>query len=162
MDAAPVELTADPRFARRIRRLAATSLVALGLIWVLAVTTLEAGPAVDVALAAGWVLMPAVLFASLARPRLRYGLVVPASLVGAALLAICVYWLPDRQPAAAGWLLITIGVAMGGGLGLWFWYRLAPVPAALDDPFSTGRWVLVGTHIGLIVLGIALAGTSLV
>ena len=38
----PVELTADRRITRRVKRLAAVSAVALGLIWVLAVATLEA------------------------------------------------------------------------------------------------------------------------
>ena len=50
----PVELTADRRITRRVKRLAATSSVALGLIWALAVTTLEAPAPVDAALAAGW------------------------------------------------------------------------------------------------------------
>jgi hypothetical protein len=159
---APIEMTADPRFAPRVKRLATTSLVALGLIWALAVVTLEAPPLVEAALAAGWVLMPTTLFASLARPRLRYGLVVPSTLVGVGLLAVSIGWLPADPIAAAGWLMMTAGVLMGGVLGLWFWYRLAPVPLRLDDPFSRGRWVLVWVHVALIVVGLMLASFTLV
>ena len=137
------------------------SAVALGLIWALVVTTLEAPLAVDVVFAAGWLLMPSTLVASLQRPRLRYALVVPASLVSVALLAVCIGWLPANPVAAAGWLLVTAGVALGGGLGLWFWYRFLPVPAPLDDPFSTGRWALVGVHVALVVIGFGLAAVAL-
>jgi hypothetical protein len=157
----PIELSADPRFAPRVKRLAATSLVALGLIWALAVATLDAPPLLVTALAAGWVLMPATLFASLARPRLRYALVVPASLVGVGLLAIAAWWLPADPVAGTGWLLMTAGVLFGGILGIWVWLRLLPVPPVLDDPFSRGRWAMIAIHIALIVVGLALASTSL-
>lgn len=157
----PVELSPDRRFERRVKRLAAVSAVALGLIWALVVTTVAAPPPVDAAFAAGWLLMPSTLVASLRYPRLRYGLVVPASLVSIGLLAVCVGWLPAEPTIALGWILITAGVALGGGLGLWFWYRLLPVPARLDDPFSTGRWALVGAHIALIVAGFGLAVQAL-
>jgi hypothetical protein len=46
-------------------------------------------------------------------------------------------------------------------LGLWFWYRLLPVPASLDDPFSPGRWTLIAVHIAAIVVGVVLASTQL-
>jgi hypothetical protein len=95
--------------ARRVRRLGLVSLVALGIVCGLAVTTLKAPLLVESALLAGWALMPAVLFASLAWPMLRLGLTLPATLVTLGLLAITV-----------GWLL---------------WYRLLPVPAALTHPF---------------------------
>lgn len=157
----PVELTADRRFERRIRRLAVVSAVALGLLWTLAVTTLDAPPAVGVALAGGWLLMPSTLVASLLVPRLRYALVVPASMVSLGLLAVCVGWLPTDSTVASGWLLMTAGVALGGGLGLWLWYRLLPVPARLDDPFSRGRWALIATHVGLVVVGFPLAAKAL-
>jgi hypothetical protein len=157
----PVEMTADRRFARRVKRLGWTSLVALGIIWLLAVATLSAPPVLLVSLAAGWVLMPAVLFTSLAWPRLRLALPVPASLVGIALLAISAFWLPSQPLAAVGWLLIITGVALGGVLGLWFWFRLVPVPASLDDPYAEGRWALIAVHVGLIVVGVALAATGL-
>ena len=160
-DAIPIELTRDPRFERRVRRLAVVSAVALGLIWALVVSTLEAPLAVDAVFAAGWLLMPSTLVASLARPGLRYGLVVPASLVSLGLLAVCFGWLPTDPTVAAGWLLMTIGVALGGGLGLWLWYRLLPVPAGLDDPFSSGRWALIGVHIALVVAGLGLAARAL-
>jgi hypothetical protein len=140
-----------------VSRLAAVSVVGLGLIFALAVTTLEAPWPLDAALALGWALMPALLAASLRRPRLRYALVVPSLLAGAPLLAVCVAWLPAADVAAAGWLLLTGGILLGGLLGLWFWFRALPVPQALDDPFSPGRWTLVGIHVGLIVAGLALA-----
>jgi hypothetical protein len=147
--------------AARVKRLGFVSIVALGLIWAMAVVSLDAPPLVDGALAAGWVLMPLVLFASLAQPRLRYGLLLPGSLVGLGLLAICVGWLPAEATAAAGWLSITAGVLLGSVLGLWFWYRLLPVPAALDDPYAGGRWALIGGHVALIVMGLGLAATAL-
>jgi hypothetical protein len=113
------------------------------------------------ALIAGWILMPLTLFASLVRPRLRYALVVPASLVTIALLAIVAAWPPASRVATAGWMLMTTGIAMGGALGIWFWFRLLPVPPALDHPFSRARWTLVGIHVALIVAGILLAATPL-
>ncbi len=137
------------------------SAVALGLIWALAVATLEAPWPVDVALAAGWLLMPSTLVASLRHARLRYALVAPASLVSIALLAVCIGWPPVGRTVALGWLLMTVGVAVGGGLGLWFWYRLLPVPARLDDPFSTARWALIGLHVSAVVIGFVLAAQAL-
>lgn len=160
--ATPVELSADPRFAGRVRRLAATAVVALGLIWALATTTLEAPPLVVVMLAVGWVSMPAILITSLAHPRLRYALVVPSTLVGSGLLAISAGWLPANAIAAAGWLLMTVGILLGGLLGLWFWFRLVPVPEGLDDPFSRGRIALIGIHVALIVAGVSLAALALI
>ena len=158
----PVELSADAAFAHRVRRLGLVSLVALGAVWGLAVTTLDAPAIVDGALLAGWALMPAILFASLARPMLRLGLALPATLVSIGLLAIVVGWLPASPAAAVGWMLILAGVALGGGMGLWLWYRLLPVPAALSDPFSPARWTLIGLHVALIVVGLVLAATPLV
>lgn len=158
----PVELSADARMAGRIKRLGFVSLVALGLIWTLAIASLDAPMVVTGALAAGWALMPTILFASLSRPRLRYGLVLPGSLVGFGLLAICFWWLPADPLAAAGWLSITVGVSMGSALGLWFWFRLLPVPAGLDDPYSTGRLGLIWVHVALIVGGLGLAATVLI
>ncbi len=156
-----VELSRDPRFARRVKRLALVASVALGLIWALAASTLVAPPIVGVMLAAGWILMPTVLAASLATPILRYALVVPATLVSAGLLAICAWWLPAAIVPATGWLLLTAGIALGGMLGLWFWFRLLPVPAALDDPFAPGRIALIQAHVGLVVVGGLLAALGL-
>jgi hypothetical protein len=157
----PVELSADRGMARRVQRLGYVSLVALGLIWWLALATLEVPWWVAMALASGWALMPLVLFGSLPRPRLRYALVLPGSLVSVGLLAICAWFLPASGLAAAGWVFITAGVLLGGLLGLWFWYRLVPVPAALDDPYSPGRWGLIGLHVALIVVGWGSAATAL-
>ncbi len=159
--ARPIELSADRRFAGRVRRLAATAVVALGLIWALAITTLDAPPLVGLALAGGWLLMPTILFASLTWPVTRYALVVPASLVGLALLAIMWAWLPDHPLAAAGWRMVTAGILLGGWMGLWLWYRLLPVPQQLDDPFSPARLSLIGVHVALIVMGILLAALPL-
>ena len=162
--AGPVELGADSRFAGRIRRLARTALVALGLIWALAVLTLGAPAPVAAALLAGWISMPLLLWLSLDRPRLRYALVVPSGLVGGALLALRPTAAPTVALARFGWLLLTAGIWLGGGLGVWFWFRPRwlplPVPAALDDPFSAGRWLLVGLHVGLVVVGMALAAVG--
>ena len=156
-----VEMTADSRFGVRVIRLAATSVIALGLIWGFAFTTLDAPAFIGIALAAGWVLMPALLMVSLRWPVARYGLALPSTLVGFGLVAICLTALPpDWGAARIGWLMTNAGVLMGGALGLWFWFRLAPVPRFLDDPFGPGRWVLVAVHIALIVIGLALIGLS--
>jgi hypothetical protein len=159
--AVPVELTADRRVRGRVMRLAAVSLVALGLVTGLAAVTLDAPPAVMASLAAGWILMPTALAWSLRELRARYLLVVPSSLVTVGLLAICVGWMPPAAPAAAGWLLMTAGVGLGGALGLWLWFRLLPVPAALDDPLAPGRWALIAVHVALVVVGWTLAATAL-
>lgn len=158
---APVELSTDRRFAGRVRRLARTALIALGVIWALATASLDAPPLVDAGLAAGWASMPAILMGSLQRPRLRYALVLPSTLVGVPLLVISAAFLPISPMAAAGWLLITAGVLLGGVMGLWFWFRLLPVPAALDHPFAPARLGLIRAHIALIVVGIGLAATAL-
>lgn len=156
----PVELTDDRRVASRVRRLAATSVVALGLIWALAAMTLQAPAPVLAALAAGWILMPACLAASLRRPGLRYLLVLPSTLVGVALTAIAVAWRPPDPMASLGWILMAIGVLLGGAMGLWFWFRVMPVPRSLDDPFSTRRWAIIALHVGLVVAGLVLVLAS--
>ena len=156
----PVELTDDTRMRGRVARLALVSLVALGLVVGLAATTLDAPTAVLAALGLGWVLMPIVLAWSLRDPRTRYLLVVPSSLVVVGLLAICAAWLPAGTPAAAGWVILTAGVGLGAALGLWLWFRILPVPPALDDPLAGGRWGLVGIHVTLVVIGWLLAATA--
>ena len=157
-----VEMTRDARFGVRVIRLAATSVVALGLIWGFQFATLQTPAFVGICLAAGWALMPVLLTASLRWPVLRYGLALPSTLVGVGLIAICLTALPPNwETARVGWLMTTAGVLMGGFLGLWFWFRLAPAPRFLDDPFSPGRWTLVAVHIVLIVVGLALTGFSL-
>ncbi len=157
-----VEMTRDSRFGVRVIRLAATSVVALGLIWGFQFATLQTPAFVGICLAAGWALMPVLLTASLRWPVVRYGLALPSTLVGVGLIAICLTALPpDWEAARVGWLMTTAGVLMGGFLGLWFWFRLAPAPRFLDDPFSPGRWTLVAVHIVLIVVGLALTGFSL-
>jgi hypothetical protein len=157
----PIELTDDARIERRVMRLSATSIVALGLVWALASATLSVPDPVSLALVTGWILMPITLLSSLSSPRARYLLVVPATLEGLALVTICLAALPAAAVPAAGWLLVTAGVALGGLLGLWFWYRVAPVPASLDDPYAPGRWALIAIHIGLVVVGLSMAATAL-
>jgi len=159
--AVPVELTGDQHIRHRVLRLAAVSLVALGLVCGLGAATLEAPPAILASLALGWVLMPTVLAWSLREQQARYLLVVPSSLVTLGLLAICVGWMPASALASTGWMLMTIGVGLGGVLGLWLWFRVVPVPAALDDPLAPGRWALIAVHVGLVVIGWALAATAL-
>lgn len=156
----PVELTGDAAFSRRIIRLAVTSSIALGLVWWLAIVTLDAHPGVNASLALGWLLMPTILFLSLRRPRLRYALAIPSALVGVPLLIICASNLPDGQVARTGWLVLTAGILSGGLLGVWFWFRWLPVPASLHAPFSPGRWALVGLHVALVVSGLLLVGAS--
>lgn len=153
----PVELSADPRFQRRVGRLAVVSTVALGLIWALAMMTVDAPVLLEATLFLGWITMPTLLVVSLGSPRIRYALVIPATLVALGLLGVCLAWSPPSTVATTGWWLMTSGVAFGGVLGLWFWYRLLPVPAGLDDPFSRGRWALIGGHVAAVVIGFALA-----
>jgi hypothetical protein len=157
-------MSADPRFTGRVIRLTATSAVALGLIFLLwAVTTPVTTPGIaiiGVGLGAGWVLMPSLLALSLWRPVIRYGLVAPATMVSLALVAISLWGQPKTPVAEAGWLLISGGVLLGGALGAWFWFRWLPVPRSLHDPFAPGRWVLIGVHVGMIIVGIGLVGLS--
>jgi hypothetical protein len=155
-----VELTDDAAFAGRVRRLARVSSVALGAIVLLAWRNLEVPWLVMAALIAGWCTMPAVLSVSVNRPRSRYLLMVPAGLVSGALLAVSVAYLPSDAAAQAGWLLITAGVLMGATLGMWFWYRMLPVPARFEDPFGNGRMALIRAHIGLVVSGMVLVAVS--
>ncbi len=150
----PLELTADPRMQRRVQRLTVVSLVALGAIAVLAALG-GASWFITGLLVAGWVLMPSVLAWSLARPMARYLLVVPATLVSLALLALSLGWAQGASGTQVGWLLITAGVLLGGTLGLWTWYRVLPVPPALDDPVAPGRWALIGVHVALVLVGLA-------
>ena len=147
-----VEMTADPRFAGRVRRLMKVSSVALGVISLLAVTTTDVGWGVVALLAAGWISMPTVLAASLNKPRVRYLLIVPASLVSLGLLVTAATF-DGSALAALGWWLMASGVWLGAVLGGWFWFRWAPVPASLDHPFSTARWSLITAHVALIVSG---------
>jgi len=153
-------MSGDRQFARRVRRLAITSAIALGLVWRLAATTLDAHPLVEGGLAGGWLLMPSILGLSLRWPRLRYALVVPSVLVSVALLAICAAARPVNSAAGNGWLLITAGVLLGGVLGMWFWFRWMPVPGWLAHPFSRGRWVLIAIHVSLIVVGLAVVSAA--
>jgi hypothetical protein len=133
----------------------------LGLVWVLAATTTDAPAIVGATLAAGWLIQPALLWFSLRHPRARYGLIVPSSLVGAALLALVVWWLPDSRIAAAGWFALTAGILLGGLLGGWLWYRWVPVPQPLRDPFAPSRWALVAVHAGLVAVGLLLVTASI-
>ena len=149
---AGIEMTSDARFAARIRRLIAVSSLALGVISLLALTATEAGWVSVALLTTGWITMPTVLAASLQRPRFRYLLTVPASLVSLGLLVTAATF-DGPAVAALGWWLMTAGAWLGAALGGWFWFRWVPVPAPLDDPFSIARWSLVATHVALVVSG---------
>lgn len=154
---AGIEMSGDPVFLPRVRRLARVSAVVLGIIWFLAIRTTEPhGAAIDGALLAGWVLMPTVLWISIHRPEIRPLVFLPSALVTVGLVALCLTALPDNEVARGGWLLITGGILFGGVLGGWFWFRWFPVPASLDDPFSSPRWALIGAHVAMIVAGVAL------
>lgn len=151
-----VELSPDPAFAHRVRRLAVVSAIALGLLWWLARAMPGVPRAVPLALLGGWILMPLTLAASLRWAPVRVLVALPATLVGGALVAISFLALPRGGVARAGWITITAGVLLGGFLGAWFWYRWLPVPASLDDPFARGRKALIGVHAALIVIGLLL------
>ena len=153
-----VEVTADRAFAQRVARLSIVSALMVGAIWAAARASGPVHPAIAYLLASGWILMPIVLSASLRWPRLRYALVAPATLItiGVAATFATVGSLDAR--ATAGWALVTSGVVLGDVLGVWFWFRLFPVPSALDDPFSRGRWALVGLHVALVVSGLVVLG----
>lgn len=146
----PIEMSTDSRFERRLRRLVLVSLVFLGVIAYLAWSKGDAGPLTLVFLISGWILMPTLLHISVAKPRWRYLLAIPAMLVIVGLLRTTL----DAGAAAFGWWLITAGIAFGGTLGGWFWYRWVPVPSRLDNPFSPGRWALVTIHVGMVIAGI--------
>ncbi len=156
----PVELTEDPRIRRRVRRLAVVSALALGLIWGLAVATTAAPVWVDVTLFAGWLSMPLVAGGEPPRRPVRYGLVVPSVLVSLGLLAIVIAGSSPGGLAGLGWLLILVGVLLGGLMGLWFWFRVVPVPVVLDAPDAAARWAIIAVHVGLIVVGIVARGLS--
>jgi hypothetical protein len=153
-----VELTADPLFARRVRRLAATSAVALGAIWLLAVTAVAAPPGANLSLLAGWILMPSILWLSLRRPMVRQALVVPSALVTLGLVAICLA--PLSPVARVGWSVLLGGILLGDLLGLWFWFRALPVPTALEEPFGRARWAFIAAHVGLVVAGVSIVGIA--
>lgn len=158
---AGVEMSADPVFRPRVRRLAGVSSVALGVIWLLAVETTEPhSGAIDGALLAGWIMMPTVLWTSLRHPPVRPWVFLPSALVTVGLLAVCLNALPADSSVRLGWLLVTGGILFGGLLGGWFWFRWLPVPESLDAPFSPGRWALVGAHVLMIVAGIGLVATG--
>ena len=156
----PVELTDDPRFAGRVRRQALVGAVTLGLTWLLAVASEPIGPLSQWLLLLGWPLTVAVLLLSLRQPRLRYLGAVPGTLVSTGLFLISFNSGID-QPEAAGWWLITAGIVLGVGLSVWFWFRWLPVPAALNDPFSPGRWALIGLHATLVVAGLIVVSAAL-
>ncbi len=158
----PTELSSNQRFTARVTRLVMISAVALGVIWVLATATDGIAGWILAALFAGWLAMPTVLALSLFRPKLRYLLVVPATLVTIGLTGICLTALPPSGPGRVGWPILTAGTLIGASLGGWFWYRWLPVPHALDAPFSPGRWLLVTIHAGLVVVGAALVLAGLV
>jgi hypothetical protein len=155
-----VELSSDVAFSKRVIRLGLTSVVALGAIYVMARSTAGASRITGASLASGWLLMPSILFLSLWFPAVRYALVIPATLVTVPLMVITALALQAGSADAIGWLLITVGVLLGGLLGMWFWFRWIPVPRSLDDPFSRGRWLLIGAHVMLIVTGLIVVGAK--
>jgi hypothetical protein len=153
-------MTDDPRVADRVRRQALNGAVVLGLVWAAAAASEPVGPVPQWLLLVGWPLMVTVLLLSLREPRLRYLVVVPATLIAGALLAIS-FNNGIGQPEAAGWWLLTAGIVLGIVLGAWFWFRWLPVPAALDDPFSPGRWALIAVHAALVLVGLVVVAGSL-
>ncbi|MCC6312707.1 MAG: hypothetical protein IT337_01740 [Thermomicrobiales bacterium] len=152
-----IELSANARFTGRVRRLAGVAAVALGVVWWLAATDAAAPRWAATALLMGWWSMTPLLMMSLLRPSLRLLLVVPSTLVTLGLLGMLPGAFAAGELAAVGWASLFAGIVLGDLLGLWFWLRLAPVPAALEHPFSRGRWALIVVHVACILVGIALA-----
>ena len=148
---AGVELTTDASFTRRVRRLVWISLVALGLITTLAVQS-EAAAWMVALMVVGWALMPSLLWFSIQRPKLRYGLVVPATCFSVAVVGMAV---ASQGAAAVGWRLIASGLLVGGADGMWFWMRWLPVPPRFNDPYGSPRLTLIGIHVTLLVAGLA-------
>ena len=152
---APVEMTTDPGFVKRVNRLVAISATALGLIFFLAVATTDAGWMAYGLLLTGWVSMPTLLARSVTRPAWRYLLTIPASLTTVGVMIVALGY-DGSVLATLGWWSIAAGLGVGGTLGAWFWYRWMPVPRIFDRPFSAGRWALIATHAGLVLLGVGL------
>ena len=147
---------------RRVKRLTAVSLVALGLVTGLGLATLEAPAAVFALLALGWVLMPAVLASSLRDPAAP----LPARRAG----------IPgDARPArdlhrvAAGPAGGRRGLAADDGrhrcwAGPWACgsgIGSCPCPAPLTIPCPGDAGLLIAVHVGLVVVGWGLAATAL-
>ncbi len=143
----------------RVRRLAVTSAWALGVIWLLWALTVGRAPLVGAALALGWILMPTVLWASLRRPSLRLGLILPATLVTGGVAAVAFGPLPD-DVTRAGWLTLFAGLAMGGVQGAWLWFGWLPVPLALRDPLAKMRLRLIVVHVTLVLSGMAIVAAA--
>ncbi len=145
-------MTLDPGFVRRLKRLVAISAVALGLIFLLAYSTTDAGWFAYGLLIGGWVSMPLLLVIASVRPLWRYLLVIPAGLMSVGMVVVALES-GGSATSRIGWWTITAGLVVGGTLGAWFWYRWAPVPRPLDQPFAAGRWALIALHAGLVVVG---------
>lgn len=152
---AGVEMTHDHAFEARVRRLSVVSLLALGSLTWLAARD-DAPLYVVILLGAGWLLMPAILRASLRRPRLRFALAVPAVLVASGLTAFCFRGLPHDDLVAAGWWTVTGSIWFGATMGTWLWFRWVPVPSPFDNPFGVPRLTLIALHIGGVLVGIGL------
>ena len=148
---AGVELTSDPAFTRRIRRLGWVSVFALGLLTLLAIGDHAATWAV-VLMVVGWALMPSLLFLSIGNPVLRYALLLPGTSFPLGVLGMA---LGTVGTASAGWWLVAAGLTLGGAQGMWFWFRWIPVPRLFDDPFGRPRLAVIGAHVVLLVIGIA-------
>jgi membrane associated rhomboid family serine protease len=155
------ELTADERFAWRIRRLSVVAVLALGAIFGMWAAITERQTAAGILLGSAWLGMPSILWTSLRWPALRYLLTVPASLAITGMLVAALFGPPGGVLGRAGWLITLSGLLVGGTLGAWLWYRWFPVPRVLDDPFSRTRWLLVGVHIALVTGGLALMAVEL-
>ena len=137
---AAIELSDDPRFAGRVRRLAFVSIAALGWLVVLWSRTAETLPLAGAALVAGWITMPLTLLASLQQPLIRYALVVPSTLVTGGVVAMLVR-APLGGVTAAGWTVILAGLALelysaaGSGCGC---YPFRVLSTTRSQPHASG------------------------
>jgi len=152
-----MEMTRDRLFTHRVRRLVWVSVFALGVICVMAFLD-DAPNWVLALLAAGWLLMPAILAISLRRPMMRYALVVPATVVPIGLMWMV---LTASEATLTGWILMAVGILFGGLLGMWFWFRWFPVPRVFADPYGGPRISLIGVHIALVLAGAAMVARGL-
>lgn len=103
--------------------------------------------------------MPMVLFSSLRRSWLRFGLAIPASLVIGGVAAVAFGPLPDAV-SRAGWWSLLAGLVLGGIQGAWFWSGVFSLPEAFRDPFARARMRLIALHVSLVVLGMALIAAA--
>lgn len=140
----------------RLTRLSWVGATFLLLITVLAATRTTAQWWIVAMLGSGWLTMTPSLLATRHNPRHLSWVLVPSGLVATGLVGLCITALPAAMPARVGWIMLTVGIWLGVALGLWLWFRLAPIPEVLRDPVGPGRWALITLHVAPILLAFGL------